>query len=163
VWVIVDDVLGSRSHAVRLHWLLSDLTELRFESRPNAVDSLARIQARAKGGPVVLEVRSSTQASWEVARAGQLLWGTPDETEPLPTEIRGWRSTRYASLTPAVSLAGTAHGALPVRWISVWSLNQGGVEVIEPAGRWHVGRPGGWSVELASFGEPGTIRSIVPL
>ncbi|MGA2111905.1 MAG: alginate lyase family protein [Anaerolineales bacterium] len=162
-WVIVDDLLGSGPHAVRLHWLLSDLTDLRLECGSDPADSLVRVQALAKGGPVLLQVQCSAQAAWDVARAGQLLCGTPDETEPLPTETRGWQSTRYASLTPAVSVVGTAHAALPVRWISVWSLNEGGVEIIEPGGRWHVGRPGGWSVELAPLKEPGAIRSVVPL
>jgi hypothetical protein len=161
VWVIVDDLLGHGLHTVRLHWLLSDLSDPRFESAPHSTPSLAEVQAQVKGDPVLLQVRSSTPASWNVASAGQLLSGTPDETEPMPTEIRGWHSTRYASLTPALSLVGSARAALPVRWISVWSLDRAGVEVIEPAGRWHVGRAGGWSVELAPLEEEWTIRSIV--
>lgn len=161
VWVIVDDLLGDGLHTVRLHWLLGDLSDPRFKSGPNSTPSRAEVQAQVKGDPVLLQVRSSTQASWNVASAGQLLSGTPDETEPMPTEIRGWHSTRYASLTPAISLVGSACAALPLRWISVWSLDRGGVEVIEPAGRWHVGRVGGWSVELAPLEEEWTIRSIV--
>jgi hypothetical protein len=72
-------------------------------------------------GTVSLLLWSNPIAQWNVYRAGQRIFGDAEKESPVPAEIRGWRSMRYANKIPALSLAGWTKANGPVRFITVWT------------------------------------------
>ena len=139
VWIVTDDLSGDGSHVARLHWLIPDYPWEHFA--PEAASSLPtdfseRLTGCMDGsgvgwtfhtpeGEFTLRIWSNRNVLWNLYRTGERVFGLAEEKGPVPTEIRGWRSLRYADKLPALSLAGTAAGVLPIRFISVWTLPDG--------------------------------------
>ena len=107
VWVVIDDVIGSGCHAVRLHWLLPDL--------PYHLEG-SRIELETSAGSYSLQTFCSKDNAVSLARAGHVLAGEMDH-DP----IRGWISRYYGDKESALSLAVNAQGALPLRFVTVLS------------------------------------------
>ena len=135
IWIITDEISGSGRHSARLHWLIPDYPweALAPEADP-ALEKMMRERlsgweqktsvgrkVRALAGDFSLRILSDRETLWNIYRAGEMVFGSREEKSPIPTEIRGWRSLRYASKLPALSIAGTAAGKLPIRFISIWS------------------------------------------
>lgn len=138
-WIVTDDVTGRGTHVCRLHWLMPDY-DWRWDASgarggliPILPDGERRMQGFAEGagrclrlqtpaGEVSLHAWASRPAEWTVYRAGEAVGGEEEHSGPVPTAIRGWRSLRYASKQPAVSLAGSIRAELPVRFTSIWVL-----------------------------------------
>jgi hypothetical protein len=140
-WVVTDELSGVGVHAARLHWLIPDYpwkwepSTKRGDSDPPLLDLLPGEQVVGQGmiknmrlrtpvGDVTLHVWSSRPSQWTVYRAGSAVDGDGEQAGSVPPEIRGWRSLRYASKSPALSLAITMQGDLPLRFISVWRLSK---------------------------------------
>jgi len=138
-WVITDDLIGKGTHTARLHWLIPDYPwEPMGPEAENApgnlfVQRFSGWKQKTSGewkihtpkGDFSLYINSDRDAQWNIYRAGKLVFGLPEEKGPVPAEIRGWRSLRYADKIPALSLTGTTAGVLPIRFISVWTLPDG--------------------------------------
>jgi hypothetical protein len=135
IWIVTDDLLGAGPHSARLHWLLPDylwewggaeevpvLEKLLAEKTKGWKDgSVAGLILRTSAGGISLRIWSSRPAMWNLYRMGKKVHGADAPGRTVPPEIRGWRSLRYASKAPALSLAGIAAGELPIRFISVWT------------------------------------------
>jgi hypothetical protein len=134
-WIVTDDLIGSGSHAARLHWLLPDYPWewIAPEEDPALQNLLAQkmtgwkdgsgggVILRTPVGGISLRIWSNRKAKWNLYRASKKVYGEDGAGRTVSPEIRGWRSLRYASKTPALSLVGIAEGELPVRFISVWT------------------------------------------
>jgi len=105
-WVIVDDLLGTGEHELRLHWLLPDLPfEVSATSPFCAVLSAEKVRFR-------WSVFSIAPGSAGVIRAGKSLTGDGDH------ELLGWESPTYGERCPAISLLYRVEAPLPVRIVS---------------------------------------------
>jgi hypothetical protein len=105
-WVIVDDLLGTGEHELRLHWLLPDLPfEVSATSPFCAVLSAEKVRFR-------WSVFSIAPGSAGVIRAGKSLTGDGDH------ELLGWESPTYGQRCPAISLLYRVEAPLPVRIVS---------------------------------------------
>jgi hypothetical protein len=134
-WIVTDDLLGQGTHSARLHWLLADCPwEWSLPEKDRELITL--LSERMTGwkdgsgsgwlletpaGRIALRIWSNRPVTWNIYRAGEKVFGEDAEEGTVPPAIRGWRSLRYASKSPALSLAGVAQGALPIRFISVWT------------------------------------------
>ncbi len=140
-WIVTDDLIGSGSHAARLHWLLPDYPWewIAPEEDPALQNLLSQkmtgwkdgsgggLILRTTVGGISLRIWSSRKAKWNLYRAGKKVYGEDAVGKTVSPEIRGWRSLRYASKSPALSLVGISEGELPIRFISVWTpLPKGG-------------------------------------
>ena len=106
-WVIVDDLLGTGEHELRLHWLLPDLPfEVSATSPFCAVLSAEKVRFR-------WSVFSIAAGSASVIRVGKDLTGGGDH------ELLGWESPTYGERCPAISLLYRVQARLPVRIITV--------------------------------------------
>ncbi len=109
-WVIVDDLLGTGQHELRLHWLLPDAAfEVISNSPFCAVLSVEKVRLR-------WNIFSSSPGAAAIVRggksvAGNVGWG--DE------ELLGWESPTYGELCPAISLLHLVQAPLPVRMVTV--------------------------------------------
>jgi hypothetical protein len=130
-WVISDELLpvkrsSNRSpqdrstfHTARLHWLLPDWSRF-LEEEPGIPRHALKLQSPfgwitlqvdcVLGGPGVLQF----------VRAGELLHGGGDVS---PTW--GWVSPTYGCKLPALSLAVTMQGRLPLRFQTEWYFPPG--------------------------------------
>jgi heparinase II/III-like protein len=105
-WVIVDDLLGTGEHELRLHWLLPDLPfEVSATSPFCAVLSAEKVRFR-------WSVFSGSPGSAAVIRGGESLTGDGDH------ELLGWESPTYGERCPAISLLYRVEAPLPVRIVS---------------------------------------------
>ena len=105
-WVIVDDLLGTGEHELRLHWLLPDLPfEVSATSPFCAVLSAEKVRFR-------WSVFSGSPESAAVIRCGESLTGDGDH------ELLGWESPTYGERCPAISLLYRVEAPLPVRIVS---------------------------------------------
>jgi hypothetical protein len=114
-WTIVDDIEGSGSHDVRLHWLAPDLP-YRFSEAPfrvtfNSGQSQIRWNIFAAGLGNALVVRTGKRTRTETASA--------NEFAEADTQLLGWESPTYGGLQPAVSLVYQTRSQLPVRFVTV--------------------------------------------
>lgn len=113
VWIILDDILGTGEHDIRLHWLVPDVPVESFTAAPfHAV-------FRSESVEFLWDVFASSSVIGRLVREGKPL--TPgDEFGALETS--GWDSPTYGELRPAVSLIVDARSPLPVRLITVLRL-----------------------------------------
>jgi hypothetical protein len=139
VLVINDELIGKGTHTARLHFLMPDFPwePLAQETDPTPENMLMeRLPGWKDGsgggwmfhspaGEFTLRIWSNRDVLWNMYRAGERVFGLAEEKGPVPAEIRGWRSLRYANKLPALSLAGTAAGVLPICFISIWTLSDG--------------------------------------
>lgn len=109
-WVIVDDLLGSGEHDVRLHWLLPD--------QPLELVSNSPLQAvlTTKHARVQWNISCSSPGKAAMVKAGKS--SAPDVTAA-DTRLLGWESPTYGELRPAVSLIYHTQARMPVRLITV--------------------------------------------
>jgi heparinase II/III-like protein len=108
-WIIIDDLLGTGEHHLRLHWLVAD-----FPSE--ASNSPFRVLFRSDSQEFSWNIFSNATGKSAIIRAGKS--STPEITgEDLP--LLGWESPTYAELRPAVSLLYHTNGQLPVRFVTV--------------------------------------------
>jgi hypothetical protein len=118
-WVIVDDVVGSGEHDLRLHWLAADLPYELF-------DSPFQVIFTAQQSRIRWSICSSLPASVAVCgmtiRAGkqsaQPRKGTALELPAADAQMFGWESPTYAALKPAVSLLYHTRAPLPARIVT---------------------------------------------
>jgi hypothetical protein len=111
-WVIVDDLLGSGEHELRLHWLLPDLPfEVIADSPLCAVLSAEKLRFR-------WNVFSSSPGSAAIIRGGKIVAGNI-ECRNREEESLGWESLTYGELCPAISLLYRVQAPLPVRIVTV--------------------------------------------
>ncbi len=134
-WIVTDEISGTGSHLARLHWLIPDYPwEALALEEDHALDNLLKVtfpgwsqktyvgwKFHTPVGDFSLRIFSDRETLWNIYRAGELIFGSAEEKPPVPMEIRGWRSLRYASKIPALSMGGTAAGKLPIRFISIWT------------------------------------------
>ncbi|MBN2085574.1 MAG: alginate lyase family protein [Anaerolineales bacterium] len=135
VWIVTDELAGKGSHSVRLQWLIADYPwEWGFLEENPVLEkligektalwkekSIAGLILHTPAGGISLRIWSSRNAKWNLYRAGKKVYGEDGAGKTVAPEIRGWRSLRYASKSPALSLAGIAEGELPIRFVSVWT------------------------------------------
>jgi hypothetical protein len=71
-----------------------------------------------------------------LVRAGLDVFGV-SEDDPVPREVRGWRSLRYASLEPALSLTLRMQASLPARFVTIWVMGTDETPTwrVDPSGR----------------------------
>jgi|SRR5579871_158253 len=109
-WIIVDDLLGSGEHNVRLHWLLADLP-FEVSDRPFEI-TLAQGPSRIRW-----TVCSDRPASAGIIRGGKKSWetGTPLANDDETSDLLGWQAPGYGDLQPAVSVVYSCRSQLPLR------------------------------------------------
>lgn len=110
-WIVVDDITGSYSGEVRLHWLFPDVP-LEFDR-----DGIA-LKLRFPEGDFNCRIMAEDAQSASLARVGEIIAGA-DELEPFESAIRGWRSLYYGSKEPALSLAVKQAAKMPVRFVTL--------------------------------------------
>ena len=111
-WVIVDDLLGTDEHELRLHWLLPDRPFEVISTSPFCA-VLSDEKARFRWN-----IFSSSPGRAAMIRAGKHLAaeiGCSYEDE----KLLGWESPTYGELCPRISLLYTVRAPLPVRFVTV--------------------------------------------
>lgn len=112
---------SGQAHILRLHWLLPDL-EWELETRETELDC----RLRSPFGWVSLQIALNSVPDAEqavqlfkcrIVRAGELVYGT-DGVSP----SWGWFSPTYGVKEPALSVAVTTSGRLPLSIQSIWQL-----------------------------------------
>jgi len=99
-WLIIDDVLGSGSHDIRLCWQLCDY---HYEIKNN------NLVLKTESGPVGIAVLNSADKSAFECFRGDMC-------------PAGWQSLYYGNRTPSPVLICRQKAALPVRFVTVVSL-----------------------------------------
>jgi hypothetical protein len=109
-WVILDDLVGSGEHTLRLHWLVPDLPSETSASSP------FRVTFRAGEQRFDWSVFASAPGHGDLMRAGKssMRGAACDDVQMI-----GWESPTYGSLRPAVSVIYKVHASLPVRLATV--------------------------------------------
>lgn len=110
-WIVVDDLLGTGDHAIRLHWLFPDV-QFKF-TQPGIVD------LDFAAGIARVAVASTSQLAISLVRAGQTVYG---EEEQVGDPSRGWRSRYYSRKEPALSFVAESRSSLPARFVAVITL-----------------------------------------
>jgi len=100
LWVVIDTVLGSGSHDVRLHWLLGDFPHV-------PVPAATSCTLLTPSGEFSVRV-------WDVAGAPCALDIAVGAEHP----PRGWLSRRYGARQPVPSVAVSAREELPLMFVS---------------------------------------------
>ncbi len=123
-WVIVDDLLGTGTHAARLHWLLADLPMEGHDSESQVAFKLERSLIRWRSF-------CSAAGNFSIVRAGKRIQLHPENTEssqanlsPDELQILGWESPTYGELRPAVSLVHQCRAKVPLRFVTVVLTNE---------------------------------------
>jgi hypothetical protein len=118
-WLVEDQVFADpergvheRTHTVRLHWLLPDLPWTLQTDELQWVLGL-----KTPHGPVQVQLQASLPGTLLLARAGERLAGVG---EVVPTW--GWVSTTYGQRAPALALALSVQGRVPVTLQTRWIL-----------------------------------------
>ena len=113
-WIIVDELTGTGSHHLRLHWLMPDLP-FEYDSARQAIvlnsNHRYRMQWFANGEATPTLFRAGLDVSDQ----------TCDRKLIDQREQRGWRSLYYAGLQPALSFALEMTASLPQRFVTVFS------------------------------------------
>jgi hypothetical protein len=111
-WVIVDDLLGTGEHELRLHWLLPDLPFEVITDSPFCA-ALSADKARFHWN-----VFSSSPGRTAIIRGGKILAGNIEGINK-DAELLGWESPTYGELCPAISILYRVQALLPVRIVTV--------------------------------------------
>jgi len=111
-WLIVDDLLGTDEHELRLHWLLPDLPAEVISTAPFCA-ILSADKARFRWN-----IFSSSPGSATIIRAGKNLEAEIASSAE-DEKLFGWESPTYGELCPAISLLYTVRAPLPVRFVTV--------------------------------------------
>jgi hypothetical protein len=115
-WVIVDDLLGTGEHELRLHWLLPDL--------PVEVSGASPFCALLSGEGVRFRwnVFSTSRGTAAVIRGGKCV---ARDTMGGDEELLGWVSPTYGERCPAISLVHRVRAPLPVRIVTTMLAGEG--------------------------------------
>jgi len=156
-WIVVDDLLGRGAHALRLHWLAPD-GELTL-TRGEPGDSLLDFRYLWEDRRARAVVWGSSGMQVNIVRAGLDVFGA-SEKDPVAREVRGWRSLRYASREPALSLAMCMQASLPARFVTIWVMtpDETPARLVDASGRTLSLSAG--TVELNSIGSGDPIASV---
>jgi Heparinase II/III-like protein/Heparinase II/III N-terminus len=115
-WVIVDELLGSEEHNVRLHWLVADLPhDVSYEP--------FQIAFKVQDSSIRWNVFNSSPSRSAVIRAGKHLDLSPPHNSTVriaasEAQMLGWESPTYGALSPALSLVCETQALLPVRFVT---------------------------------------------
>ena len=143
VWIVIDDVIGTRAHPVSLQWLLPD-TAYTLEGL-----SLPFPDWR-------LDLFATASAAMDVVRAGETVHGTAAGER---RKYRGWISPAYAQRSPAISLRLSASSTLPLRFITAVTLGSDIPPVIADNA---ISGPD-WKVDLDAIGAVEPVRTATDL
>ncbi len=108
-WIIVDDLLGSGRHGLRLHWLAPDLPFQVFENP-------FRVAFASDREHFSFTMFSSCNSESALVRAGESSTTAIDRQD---LALLGWESLTYGQRQPAVSLLCRTRDPLPVRFATV--------------------------------------------
>jgi hypothetical protein len=111
VWLVVDDLLGTGPHKLRLHWLFPDV--------PFIMDTANQIDLQFNSGTVRIAAKCSHDSFRDLVRAGIRVSG---EDSHCPDPARGWVSRYYARKEPALSFAVKSRSPLPLRFVTMIAL-----------------------------------------
>jgi hypothetical protein len=139
LWLVVDDLLGAGVHEARLGWLLSDgrwdWAEKALHVAYDGVAATLQFEAESMVCGLYL---AGERVAGEAIRGESPTWG--------------WHAPTYAVKEPALRLAGSVEGGLPVRILTWWSLDDAEPAELEIA--WREAGKGLGSIEgLAWNGE----------
>ncbi len=101
VWLVVDDLVASGRHRLRLHWLLAD-APVRFDA------DAGRAVLDLTPGAFGIQVHGPAGTRAALCRGGGCA-----------APIDGWRSPRYGVKAPALALTVEGETAGPARFVSV--------------------------------------------
>jgi hypothetical protein len=107
-WIIVDDLIGSGTHSLELHWLLPDV--------PFHLAGETTLDFDFSGQNVRLAMAASLPANLDLARAGEI--ALPAGAKSLDPS-RGWHSRYYGRMEPALSVRFESTSPLPLRFVTV--------------------------------------------
>jgi hypothetical protein len=111
LWVVVDQIDGTGSHRVRLHWLAGEFSSESDEARGR----LALSTAQGMFGAAIHDGAATPLA-------GTIVTGQEDPP-------RGWLARYYGKKVPVASLATEVTGACPLTFISVLGADRPTLEL----------------------------------
>ncbi len=119
-WLILDKLIGTGEHDLRLHWLTPDLP-YRFRESP------FEIVFTHGASQICWNCFSSVPAQGGVVRAGTLIEQSPNfRLSDRDRALLGYESPTYGDLRPAVSLLYQTRSQLPVRFVTLVRMGQVG-------------------------------------
>lgn len=112
-WIIVDDLIGTGEHHLRLHWLTPDLP---YQVR----ESPFEVEFANGESHICWSFFASAPAQAAIVRAGNVIEKTSNfEVLNRDPSLLGWQSPTYGDLRPAISLLYETRSHLPVRFVTV--------------------------------------------
>ncbi|MGD8603210.1 MAG: heparinase II/III family protein [Anaerolineales bacterium] len=111
LWVVLDDLLGEETHAMRLDWLLAGENYRLIKDSLDLSDPGHPWQVRLKGSPTDVGLY----------RAGQFIDGQRAVDDPVHL---GWFAWTYAHKEPGLHLVAHFEGQLPIRAQTWFVLGQ---------------------------------------
>jgi hypothetical protein len=109
-WVIIDDVEGTGTHDVRLHWLTADLP---YEIS----DPPFQVAFKTRLSTIRWNMFSSSEGNLALVRAGKRAWSASPSRSQTAGDVSmfGWESPTYGDLQPAISLLYGSQSQAPIR------------------------------------------------
>ncbi len=112
-WLIIDELIGSGEHDVRLHWLTPDLS-YHFRKSPFEV-----VFAHGES-QICWNFFANVPSQSAIVRAGRLIERTSNfEIGDCDKALLGYEAPTYGDLRPAVSLLYQTRSRLPVRFVTL--------------------------------------------
>ena len=116
-WLIVDELIGTGEHDLRLHWLTPDLPYQVHQSPFEVVfagnESHIQWSFFASAPAQAAIIRAIVRAGTVIAKTSNFQLADRD------TKLLGWESPTYGDLRPAVSLLYGTRSHLPVRFVTL--------------------------------------------
>ena len=120
-WLIVDDLIGTGEHELRLHWLTPDLS---FQVR----ESPFQVVFTHGESHIHWSFFASAPAQGAIVRAGAVIKKTFNiNFTHRDTTLLGWESPTYGDLRPTISLLYQSRSQLPVRFVTLVLMSTGSV------------------------------------
>jgi hypothetical protein len=129
-WKFVDEITGTGCHRMQIHWLVPDV---KWEWKNPVADGSSGQRTEEKidtssrtltfsfpMGSLDIALQASQPIQWMIIRAGEVVFDTAKSRAGFPSDVFGWRSERYGSKHPALSLLGLSEGVCPLRITSIW-------------------------------------------
>lgn len=112
-WLIIDELIGSGDHKLRLHWLTPDLP---YEFRASPFE-VAFTYGQSE---ICWNFFAGTPSEGAVVRAGTLIEASPNfQANDCDTALLGYEAPTYGDLRSAVSLLYQTRCQLPVRFVTL--------------------------------------------
>jgi hypothetical protein len=122
-WLIVDQLIGTGEHELRLHWLTPDLPYEFRESPFEVVFTHGESQIR-------WNLFANTPGEGAVVRAGTVIGRSPNfQINDCDTALLGYEAPTYGDLWPAVSLLYQTRSRLPLRFVTLVRMGQLGERI----------------------------------